>query len=256
MRDGWTAGYTVTAACAAFAFARATVAVAGAAQALDFVQQTVSVYTVSWLWTQLARASRQHWENLATHDPARNDVRVLLATICQDTTETHYKESWTPPQLENEPVTPTLSLPRPCGGGAPSPSTSNGSVVATSSAACAKPRPLSSCLAGGNWSLTSAPPLLLVGSHAMVDVFPRFDALLQTLWHGICKQCNLRCKGAPSPDAVHGRARRGCCDRCFLCCDRLRPPCGLCLRKALRPAVDARYAAALRAVPRRSARAG
>ena len=46
-------------------------------QALDFVQQTVAVYTVSWLWTTLSRASRQHWENLATHDPARNDVRHL-----------------------------------------------------------------------------------------------------------------------------------------------------------------------------------
>ena len=50
-------------------------------QALDFVQQTVSVYTVSWLWTQLSRASRQHWEALASHDPARNDVRAVLASL-------------------------------------------------------------------------------------------------------------------------------------------------------------------------------
>ena len=47
-------------------------------QALDFVQQTVSVYTVSWLWTHLARASRQHWENLAAHDPARSDERTFV----------------------------------------------------------------------------------------------------------------------------------------------------------------------------------
>ena len=83
--------------------------VAFADQALDFVQQTVSVYTVSWLWTQMARASRQvtgcatttataatasttatstsppppsplqHWENLATHDPARSDVRNMAS---------------------------------------------------------------------------------------------------------------------------------------------------------------------------------
>lgn len=36
------------------------------------------VYTTSWLWTHLSRVSRQHWENLASHDPARNDVRNVL----------------------------------------------------------------------------------------------------------------------------------------------------------------------------------
>ena len=165
--------------------------VAFADQALDFVQQTVSVYTVSWLWTQLARASRQHWENLATHDPARNDVRTVLATICQDTTETHYLSAWTPPPVANEPVTPVLALPKPCGGnGAEEAGGSNASTAA----ACQKPRPLSTCLAGGNWSLSRSPPLLLVGSHLMHDVFPRFDALLWEVWQGICRLCNLRCK--------------------------------------------------------------
>ena len=148
--------------------------VAFADQALDFVQQTTSVYTVSWLWTQLARASRQHWENLATHDPARQDVRVVLATICQDTSHTHYLQHYTPPPLKNEPASgPILALPKP---------------------PAAKAPPLSTCLAGGNWSNIKSPPLLLVGSHAMVDVFPKFDGLMQATWSGICKQCSLRCK--------------------------------------------------------------
>ena len=160
------------------------------AQALDFVQQTVSVYTVSWLWTRLARASRQHWENLATHDPARNDVRTVLATVCFDTTETHYLSSWTAPQIDGEPPAPVLALPKP-----PCAADSPAAAAANASSACPKPRPLSVCLAGGNWSTTKAPPLLLVGSHAMApDVFPRFDVLMQEVWMGICKQCNLRCK--------------------------------------------------------------
>ena len=144
--------------------------VAFADQALDFVQQTVSVYTVSWLWTQLSRASRQHWENLATHDPARSDVRTVLSTICQDTTEQHYLSHWTPPPIRSEPAEHVLRLP--------SPSEGHGS--------------LSSCFAGGNWSTSHASPLLLVGSYSMADVFPQFDGFVRRVWEGIAQQCGLR----------------------------------------------------------------
>jgi len=142
--------------------------VAFADQALDFVQQTVSVYTVSWLWTQLSRASRQHWENLATHDPARNDVRTMLATICQDTTQQHYLSRWTPPPIPEEPPEPVLQLPAPDG----------------------PRRKVSTCLTGGNWSASR--PLLLVGSHSMIDMYPKFDSLLLQMWEAICRQCDLR----------------------------------------------------------------
>ena len=145
--------------------------VAFAGQALDFVQQTVSVYTVSWLWTQLSRASRQHWENLATHDPARNDVRTVLSTICQDTTQHHYLSRWMPPPIRSEPRQPMVHLP----------------------VAGRERKPLSSCLSTGNWSASPTPPLLLVGSHSMGDVFPKFDHIVQHIWHGICLQCGLRC---------------------------------------------------------------
>ena len=144
--------------------------VAFADQALDFVQQTVSVYTVSWLWTQLSRASRQHWESLATHDPARSDVRTMLSTVCQDTTRDHYLPQWTPLQIPLEPAVPVVTLPR---------------VAATK-------RKLSTCLAGGNWSTISASPLLIFGAHAMTDVFPRFDEFTQLVLEGICAFCGLR----------------------------------------------------------------
>ena len=144
--------------------------VAFADQALDFVQQTVSVYTVSWLWTQLSRASRQHWESLATHDPARNDVRIMLSTVCQDTTEHHYLKGWMPPAIPLEPPEPVVQLP--------SMSTPR--------------RKVSSCFAGGNWSTTAASPLLLVGAHDMAQVFPRFDEIVQQIWEGISRQCDLR----------------------------------------------------------------
>ena len=90
--------------------------VAFADQALDFVQQTVAVYTVSWLWTTLSRASRQHWENLATHDPARNDVRVAISTLCSDTNSFNYLRTSSIPRLPvpNEPEQPQLELPPPC----------------------------------------------------------------------------------------------------------------------------------------------
>ena len=150
--------------------------VAFADQALDFVQQTVSVYTTSWLWTQLSRASRQHWEALASHDPARNDVRGVLAAVCTETTDTQYLARWTPPAIRGEPAEPMLALPSP-----------------RAAASSGKPRPLSSCLATGNWSTSAHPPLLLVGSHAMSDVFPKFDGLIHAVWHSICKHCDLRC---------------------------------------------------------------
>ena len=144
--------------------------VAFADQALNFVQQTVSVYTVSWLWTQLSRGSRQHWESLATHDPARNDVRMMLSTICLDTTEHHYLRRWTPPTIPLEPPEPMAQLP----------------------SASTPRRKLSPCFNGGNWSTSSASPLLLVGSHAMSEVFPRFDELVRLVWEGIALHCDLR----------------------------------------------------------------
>ena len=121
--------------------------VAFADQALDFVQQTVAVYTVSWLWTTLSRASRQHWENLATHDPARNDVRaatspprlthpapprrathpsacyipddqvrVAISTLCFDTNRHNYLRTSSIPRLPvpNEPEQPVAVLPPSC----------------------------------------------------------------------------------------------------------------------------------------------
>ena len=130
--------------------------VAFADQALDFVQQTVSVYTVSWLWTQLARSSRQHWENLATHDPARNDVRTMLATVCGETTEAQYLSGWTPPPIPNEPP-PVLMLPAPE----------------------APPRRRPSACFAANASALGA-PLLLVGSHSLGDVFPKFTLYVTT----------------------------------------------------------------------------
>jgi hypothetical protein len=169
-------------AASPFDFPENETIVAFADQALDFVQETVSVYTVSWLWTKLSRASRAHWENLATHDPARNDVRVVLADICQHTSEQHYNFGWAAPQIRGEPERPKLLLPRSaCGEGKSSTST------------CEPPRALSSCFAGGNWSSLTAAPLLRVGSHSMHDVFPAFDALVRHIWESICRDCSLRC---------------------------------------------------------------
>jgi len=122
------------------------------------------------LWTQLSRASRQHWESLATHDPARNDVRIMLSTVCQDTTAQRFLTTWTPPPIPLEPLEPSVTLP----------------------SATPSHRKLSACFAGGNWSATTASPLVLVGSHAMSAVFPRFDELVRLVWEGICKQCDLR----------------------------------------------------------------
>ena len=146
--------------------------VAFADQALDFVQQTVSVYTTSWLWTQLSRASRQHWEQLASHDPARNDVRSFLSTVCQETTQHHYLSQWTPPRIQGEPAKAALVL-------RPPPSTGAEDAKTTAS----------SCLVKGNSSAT-----LLVASHGMSDVFPRFDEMMHTMWRAVCQHCGLRCK--------------------------------------------------------------
>jgi hypothetical protein len=171
--------------------------VAFADQALDFVQQTVSVYTTSWLWTQLSRASRQHWEQLASHDPARNDVRSVLATVCQETTEKHYLAQWKPPAIRGEPDEPVLSVAGPkCAsdGGAASAPAADAAAAADGAATCDAPRPLSSCLAGGNWSSSDHNPLLFVSSHAMADVFPQFDPMLRAMWSAVCKHCNLRCR--------------------------------------------------------------
>ena len=105
--------------------------VAFANQALDFVQEVKTVYTVSWLWTKLSRASRQHWENLATHDPARRTCADAL----------HRLPGHDPRPLQarvdaaahpGEPASPLLRPPPP-------------------RSKAAAPRP-STCFAGGNWS--------------------------------------------------------------------------------------------------------
>ena len=90
--------------------------VAFASETADFIQQTVQVYTVSYLWNQLARESRRHWETLASSDPARNDVWNVLSTICGATNAQQYLSRWEAPQLPREPKEPTLLLPAAGGG--------------------------------------------------------------------------------------------------------------------------------------------
>jgi len=163
--------------------------VAFADQALDFVQQTVYVYTVSWLWTQLSRASRQHWENLAAHDPARNDVRTMLATVCSDTTESHYLSRWDPPQIAGEAM-PMVSLPQSCG----SRVTGNGAKH-NAGARCALAPPSGTCLLqpGTNHTPTDPTPLMLVTSHAVEQMFPQFGVYMTQIWNDICRHCHLKC---------------------------------------------------------------
>ena len=146
------------------------------------MQQTVYVYTVSWLWTQLSRASRQHWENLATHDPARNDVRTVLATICEDTTASHYLSRWEPPQIAGEPTKASVVLPPPC---TPS-AIKNGHCTLT-------PTTSNSCLSGGNHSTNEPTPIMLVASHSMQQMFPQFNSYMAHIWQDICRHCRFKC---------------------------------------------------------------
>jgi len=142
----------------------------------------VYVYTVSWLWTQLSRASRQHWENLATHDPARNDVRTVLTTVCEDTTASHYLSHWEAPQIAGEPATPSISLPPSC--------SSSGSK----SGRCA-PTPVGSnaCLQQSGNHSNEPVPLLLVVSHSMQQMFPHFNSYMTQIWQDICRHCRFKC---------------------------------------------------------------
>ena len=59
-------------------------------------------------------------------------------------------------------------------------------------AAAAKPV-LSTCFQGGNWSSIPSPPLLLIGSYSMNEMFPKFDPLMHRIWSQICDHCALRC---------------------------------------------------------------
>lgn len=147
-------------------------------QALDFVQQSVYVYTVSWLWTQLSRASRQHWENLATHDPARNDVRTVLTTVCEDTTDLHYLAHWAPPRIEGEPPDPKPSLPHGC---------------VERSAECVLTPPAPSVCFGGRSGNSSGRPLMIVASHSIHQMFPAFSSHMERIWDRICSFCQLQC---------------------------------------------------------------
>mmetsp|Transcript_27588 Transcript_27588/g.72926 ORF Transcript_27588/g.72926 Transcript_27588/m.72926 type:complete len:775 (-) Transcript_27588:35-2359(-) len=157
--------------------------VAFADQALDFVQQTVYVYTVSWLWTQLSRASRQHWENLATHDPARNDVRTVLTTVCEDTTASHYLSQWDAPQVGGEPKTPSVSLPPSCPAGSAS---KNGRCALT-------PPGSNSCLQPSGNSTGEPPPLMIVASHSLHQMFPSFTWYMTQIWQDVCRYCHFKC---------------------------------------------------------------
>ena len=106
--------------------------VAFADQALDFVQQTVSVYTMSWLWTQMARASRQvggcattttalprhlhHLHLTHLHHPLCSTGRTWRPTtrraptsatcssrVCRDTNRRHFNNRWLPAPVPNSP---------------------------------------------------------------------------------------------------------------------------------------------------------
>ena len=171
--------------------------VAFADQALDFVQQTVSVYTVSWLWTQLSRASRQHWEKLATYDPARNDVRVVLSTVCNVTTESHYLSRWEPPQIPGEPAEAVLALPE----GSPG-ICSKGAAARGERCALAPPISGSTCLvAAGNRTAMEQLPVMIIAAHAMGDVYPKFGTYMSLVWQDLCRHCQFICarrsNGAP-----------------------------------------------------------
>jgi len=161
--------------------------VAFADQALDFVQQTVYVYTVSWLWTQLSRASRQHWENLATHDPARNDVRTVLTTVCEDTTTSHYLAHWEPPRIAGEPQRPLVTLPESC--------------EDEKKNACALTPPISSVCLDHNQSSNGRAPLILVTSYSMNQMFPEFSSHMKQMWERICAVCQLKCSRRAVGDA-------------------------------------------------------
>ena len=158
-------------------------------QALDFVQQTVYVYTVSWLWTKMSRASRQHWENLAAHDPARNDVRTMLATVCGDTTESHYLWRWDPPPIPDENVS---VVPHPSGcasRGTGSSATKNSRMTS----GCGFAQGSTSCLLPNNHSSNEPMPIMLIVSHALDQMFPHFGGYMAQIWGDICRHCHLKC---------------------------------------------------------------
>lgn len=142
----------------------------------------VNVYTTSWLWTHLSRASRQHWENLAAHDPARNDVRNVLLTVCRATTARDYLPRWTPPRIAREPDEPVVELRLPSG------------AVPT--------RATSPCFDASPANASEPPyPTLLVAAFSQQTVFPKFNLYLSRIWGGICQECGLVCaqrrEGAP-----------------------------------------------------------
>jgi len=160
--------------------------VAFASQAADFVQQTVAVYTISWLWTHLSRESRRHWENLASHDPARADVRNLISTVCQGTDSEHFNAKWEPPLIANEPPHPIVNV-APCVKANATPAS-----PAASSLCPLPPRAKSVCFKGGNFSGDTL-PLVLIAAHGANQVFPKFAEFMVAIWQGVCKHCGLTC---------------------------------------------------------------
>jgi len=178
-------------AASPFDFDERETIVAFADQAADFTQQTVSVYTISWLWTELARNSRRHWEDLASHDPARNDVRNVLSAVCQGTDTKGYR-AWEAPPISNEPTPQTLTLP-PCLAKA---------VASRRKSTCPPPRRASSsCFAKTNLTVDGAPFVLIAAAHSPQQVWPDFPHLYVAIWEGICSTCALKCttraEGAP-----------------------------------------------------------
>jgi len=161
--------------------------VAFASQAADFIQQTVSVYTISWLWTRLSRESRRHWEDLAAHDPARNDVRNVLSTVCHATNAQHFNTKWQAQPLPGEPLEPVVQLPL-CKHARLGPGN-----MQSGSDCPPPPRAKSMCFQGGNFSDGEVPPLMLVGAYSPNFVFPQFTEMMGEIWRGICKQCAFRC---------------------------------------------------------------
>lgn len=130
----------------------------------------------------MSRSSRQHWENLAAHDPARNDVRNVLLTVCRATTSRDYLPRWTPPRIAGEPDEHVIDLRPP-----------NGAVPARAKSACF----------GASPTNASGPPhpLLLVAAFSQQTVFPKFNQYISSIWGGICQECGLVCaqrrEGAP-----------------------------------------------------------
>ena len=136
----------------------------------------------------------------------------MLFAVCRDTNRRHFNNRWLPAPVPNEPETPQLALPPPtCAAADPAAAAADPATAAPKTCAPAPARAArtSSCFAGagpgGNKTAAGgggdAPPLALVGSHAIGAVFPKFGEYVYVLWHRVCAYCGLVCReraeGAP-----------------------------------------------------------